>query len=422
MPRRPAGSVVRRAGVRYARVTLHREPKVSGRSPRAEVLITRADGPVTEAYAVAFARRAQARYDDGTWTPATRAAAAPSGDVTCSAWVARWCAAQAYSTAATDAARVAHYLDGSRLGALPVRAVTPQDVAAWLQHARSTPSRRKTPPAERTVRNAYDVLRRALARAVFDGLLLQDPCAVLPSEITPRAVDARPERRRGYRLTRADVLQLLGDPGIEDDRAVLYHLLLLTGARLGEAVALRWCDLSHRKPLQGVVLAEQYDPKTHQRRATKTRAVREVPCHPELEVVLAWWRATWPTWYGREASPVDLIVPARAHRSVPSVGSYRRQSAVWRDLQRDLTGAGLAGHRVHDLRHTFASLCADAGMAEHIAARWTHTAAGGSARSLYVVPSWDRQCAEMLKLDLRSGLADRVRGECTGERVSAERA
>jgi hypothetical protein len=49
---------------------------------------------------------------------------------------------------------------------------------------------------------------------------------VLPSEITPRAEDAHPERRRGYRLARADAEQLLGDPGVEDDRAVLYHLLL----------------------------------------------------------------------------------------------------------------------------------------------------------------------------------------------------
>ena len=419
MPRRPQGSVILRAGVRYARVTLHREPAQHGRSPRAEVRITRTEGPITAAYALAFARRTQALYDAGQWSPPS---AAPPPGATVAEWVARGCAAQSYTTAAAEARRVALYLEGSRLGAQPVRTVTPRDVAAWLDAVRARRTRYGRPPAERTVRNAYDVLRRALARAVFDGLLSQDPCAVLPGEVLPAAEDARPERRRGYRLSRADAEQLLADPGIEEDRAVLYHLLLLTGARLGEAAGLRWCDLSPREPLDAVVLAEQVDGRTGERRATKTRAVREVPLHPVLGAVLTAWHARWGTWYGREPRPADLVVPARGHRAVPSVGSARRQSAVWRDLQRDLTGAGLPEHRVHDLRHTFASLCADAGMAESIASRWTHTAAGGSARDAYVAPSWQRQCAEMLRLEVRSPLGERLAGERRGERVEAESA
>jgi integrase len=417
MPRRPQGSVVLRAGVRYARITLHREPPQHGRSPRAEVRIVRPEGAVTDSYALAFARRTQALYDAGRWAP-DRPDAAPAPGITVAAWVARWCAAQDYTTAEGDAARVARYLDGTRLGSLEVRAVTPRDVAGWITEARTRRTRYGTPPAERTVRNAYDVLRRALSRAVFDGLLSADPCAVIPSELTPGAEDAHPERRRGYRLARADAEQLLSDPGVEDDRAVLYHLLLLTGARLGEAAGLRWCDISPREPLAAVILAEQVDGRTGARRATKTRTVREVPLHPVLATVLAWWREGWSSWYGREPGALDLIVPARRHRAVPSLGSARRQSAVWRELQRDLEGAGLPVHRVHDLRHTFASLCADAGMAESIAARWTHAAGGGSAREAYVAPAWSRQCAEMLRLTVRSGLAERATGERRGERCT----
>lgn len=401
-----------RDGVRYARITLHREPKVAGRSPRAEVRITRSEGTITAAYAKAFAHRTQALYDAGQWAPPT---AAPPSGVTVAQWVARWCGAQAYTTAKGDAARIAHYLDATRLGAMPVRDVTPRDVAAWIEQARTRRTRFGRAPAERTIRNAFDVLRRALARAVFDGLLAADPCAVIPSELTPSATDARPERRRGYRMTRAEVEQLLGLEAVEPDRAVLYHLLLLTGARLGEAAGLRWCDISPRAPLAAVVLAEQVDGRTGERRATKTRAVREVPLHPVLGEVLAWWREAWTTWFGRTPIPLDLIVPTRAHRSVPSVGGPRRQSAVWRELQADLAAAGVGLHRVHDLRHTFASLCADAEMSESIAARWTHTPAGGSARSAYVAPSWARQCGEMLRLEVRSGLAERVAGEDRGE-------
>jgi integrase len=97
------------------------------------------------------------------------------------------------------------------------------------------------------------------------------------------------------------------------------------------------------------------------------------------------------------------------------VGKVHRQAAVYRCFQADLTGSGLAGHRVHDLRHTFVSLCADAGMAADVATRWTHTAGGASARQLYLVPSWERQAAEMLRLviDLRGPWtnADEPEGE-----------
>ncbi len=410
MPRPRTGGVALRDGHWYARITLHREPSKGGRAPRVEQRVEHPDGkPVTEAFARGWALRWQARYDAGTWLP--HGDAAPALTTTVETWVDRWCARQTYTTAAQDRARVLRYLKGSALAAKPVREVTPRDVAAWLAHARRTPSRRETLPAERTVRNAYDVLRRALAGAVFEGLLAQDPCAVLPSDVTPRAVDAHPERRRDYRLTRAEVEALLGDDATPDDRLVLYHLLLLTGARLGEATALRWCDVSPREPLAAVLIAEQYDPKRKRRRATKTLAVKEVPCHPELAAVLAWWRASWPRWYGRTAEAHDLIVPARKHRATASVGGSRRQAAVWRELQSDLAGCAIAPRRVHDLRHTFVSLCADAGCAPEVASRWTHAPASTGARHLYLTPSWDRACAEMLKVTVRSSLAARVRGD-----------
>lgn len=418
MGRRRTGGVLLRDGVWYARVTLSREPKRGDRHPRAEVRVPDRPGrATTEAVARTHAAHVQALYDAGQWEPESIAAreAPTTGATTTSKWVETWCATQTYTTASQDAKRVAHYLNGSALGAMPVARVTPRDVAAWLAHARATPSARGTAPAERTVRNAYDVIRRALAGAVFAGHLVASPCAVLPSEVTPRNEDAHPERRRAYRLTRGELEALLSDDGTPDDRLVLYHLLALTGARLGELTALRWCDVADREPLRGVVLAEQFDPKRKVRRATKTLAVREVPLHPTLAAVLAWWEEQWPRWYGREAQPVDHIVPARAHRLVPSVGGPRRQPAVWRDLQNDLAGCGIAARRVHDIRHTFVSLCADAGMAADVVTRWTHTATGGSARALYLVPSWVRQCAEMLKLEVRSGLVARIAARDMGE-------
>ena len=99
-----------------------------------------------------------------------------------------------------------------------------------------------------------------------------------------------------------------------------------------------------------------------------------------------------------------LVVPARGSSgrrgAASGIGGPLWQQDIHRALQRDLTACCLPPHRVHDLRHTFVSLCADAGMAADVATRWTHAPTSTSARHLYLVPSWARQCAEMLKLQV----------------------
>lgn len=409
------GSAILRDGRWYARITLHREPLRGGRRPRHEQLVTRDDGrPVTESHARTYATRLQGRYDAGTWQPERATAlVTPAPTLTVRSWVTTWLDRQTYREVEKDRGRLTVYLDGTAFAALALRAVTPRDVAAWLDVIRAKTTTRGKTPAPRTVRNALDPVARALRAAVFAGHLTTDPCAVLPPEVRPKSVDRDPTKRRGMRLTRTEAETLLGDDGTPDDRLVLYHLLLLSGARLGEAVALRWCDVSPDAPLDRIVIAEQWHQRLKARTTTKTTALREVPCHPLLARVLAWWRASWPRWYGRAAESTDLVVPARAHRSRASVGGVRRQASVWRELQSDLGACGLTSHRVHDLRHTFVSLCADAGMAGDVVSRWTHTPGGASARHLYLVPSWPRQCEEMRRLvltprDLTLGVGESV--------------
>ena len=325
----------------------------------------------------------------------------PAATSTGGEWVDDWLSRQTYTEAVKDRRRVAVWLPRTRLATLPVSAVTPRDIAAWLLELRGMKGRTDKPPAPRSLRNVADPVARALRGAVFLGHLAADPFAVLPTELRPQAIDADPTARSRRRLSRAAIETLLSDAATPDDRRVFYALLSLTGVRMSEGGALRWCDLAPDTPLPRVVIAEQWHQRLKERRGTKTGEAREVPLHPLLGTILAWWKATgWSAWYGREPTPADLIVPARAHRLQRTVGAVRRQAAVYRCFQADLTGGGTAAHRVHDLRHTFVSLCADAGIAADVATRWTHTAGGGSARSLYLVPSWSRQCAEMLKLTL----------------------
>lgn len=423
MARPRTGSAVHRKGRWYARITLTREPKgADGRSPRLEHPVTREGQPVAgtaradEAYAKRYAHRLQERYDEGSWAPDVRVPAAPppSAETTVASWCDDWLSKQTYPEAAKDRRRTVAALaltgpDGWTLGTLPVSKVDPQHIARWLDLVRGRKTARaKTAPAPRTVRNTLDPVARALRGAVFHRLLVQDPTAVLPSDIRPQAIDADPIARRDYRMPRAEVEVLLGEPSIEPRWMVTWFVLLLTGARVSEAVALRWCDLLDEEVplLRRVSIARQIHHRTREVTALKTENCREVPEHPLLRVVLDWWAGDgWLAEYGIAPTPTDFLVPVRAgtgRRRGTRVGAGGPlwQQAVWDALQRDLEACGIKAHRIHDLRHTLASLCADAGMEENVAARWTHAPSSQTARHLYAVPSWERQCTEMRKLKL----------------------
>ncbi len=422
MARPRTGQCTYRRGRWIARVLLHREPRTaSGEYRVAQVDVTRGGQPVTgkgpadKSYARRYAQGLQGRYDEGLWSPARDVSDAASSTspastgsaMTVGAWVKRWLGEQTYSEAERDLARVEAYLPRCALGSTELAKVTPRDVARFVAELRALPSpKTEKPPAPRTVRNIYDVVRRALKAAVFEGMLASDPTTSLPSAARPRVVDAKPEARAGYRLGLEQVVAML--------RAstwrwrVLWTLLVFTGARLGEALALRWRDIVADAPLRRVVIARQVHHRTREITATKTRELRCVPEHPSLRAALdAWRRDGWPAEYGREPTEDDLILPARGKPgrrwgAADGSGGPLWAQDVYRALQRDLKAALVPGHRVHDLRHTFASLCADAGMRENVAARWTHTPGGASARHLYALPSWAAQCAEMmlLRLDL----------------------
>lgn len=413
MGRQRTGQVAYVRGRWVARVLLHRDPRAPNGRPRyAEVAALR-DGaeingetPEAKVHALRYAARLQDRYDENTWTlPGREAPVSRATQV--GPWVKDWLSRQRYPEAPRDLERVALWLDKTPLFRdLAVGKVTPRDVAAWLRRVRSTTTRTGKPPAPRTVRNVADPVARALRAAVFEGLLASDPFAVLPTEVRPKAVDADPMARRGYRLSRAEVETLLGEPSVEPRWAVMWRLLLLTGMRVSEAIALRWDDLLDESPLRRVVVRRQVHHRTRELVPLKTKDSRETPEHPLLREVLDWWRDVgWPEEYGRTPRREELVVPCRGQAGRPWGAADGPGGPIWsqdvhRALQRDLLACGIRAHRVHDFRHTLASLCADAGMHEHVAARWTHAPTGQTARHLYSMPAWSRQCDEMLKLTL----------------------
>lgn len=423
MARPRTGQVAYVRGRWVARVTLHKEPRETGKRARAFELEAEHEGaPITSESAEArgraqrFAALKQMLYDVGEWSPtrAQRAApasapAAPSRESTVGQWVTRWLGGQDYREAGRDLERVTQWLDRTPgFRDTPLGALTPQLGAAWFDALRALPTAKHKLPAPRTVRNVVDPVGRALRAAVFEGLLAADPFATIPSERRPKAVDADPTRRALYRMSAAEVETLLGEPSIASRWLVMWHLLVLTGMRVSEAIALRWSDIVEDRPglLRRIRVSRQIHARTREVAPTKTGDTREVPEHPLLRSVLDWWKgAGWREEYNREPSPADLVVPNRGEGGRPwgtakGTGGPQWSQDVYRALHRDLTACGIDAHRVHDFRHTFASLCADAGMAEEVASIWTHTPSKKNARDLYRSPAWPRQSAEMRKLEL----------------------
>lgn len=117
-------------------------------------------------------------------------------------------------------------------------------------------------------------------------------------------------------------------------------LLLLTGARKGEALAVRWCDVNFDKRVWTVP------------RSKNGRSRRIVLNDSAVETVLA---------AGSVAERFGLAVGGDAYvfQNPRTQSCYQSFYAAWY-VARD--AAGLEDVRIHDLRHTFASLLVNKGV------------------------------------------------------------
>jgi integrase len=225
------------------------------------------------------------------------------------------------------------------LGKTKLAALTPQKIdAAYGELLRRGLSRR-------SVEQCHTVLHGALEKAVMWGLVGRNACAA----VTP----PRPERSEMKTLSEDQVRRLF-EASSNDRLHALWVLLATTGPRLGEAIGLRWQDidfasrtLTIRRALQrqrgaGLVFVE---PKTRYSRrsiALPDGTVAALQIHRKrqleerLQVGAAWQDQdlVFCRWDGGPLEPSGL-----AQR-----------------FDRLLRLAGLPDIRVHDLRHTAASL------------------------------------------------------------------
>lgn len=390
---KPKGS-----GVWYVALTLRSRKRWTERVPPHP-----SGRPITERQADAYKVELVRMYEAGEWDPERPAAPAPPPVPTLAEYAVAWAAGLTHTSGDNDRNRVEHHLVGTALGAMRLDAVSPPDVAAWVNELRAKASPRGGTLASSTVRSIHSTLHRCLGQAVFEGLLTFNP-AVLPRGKLPKIRDKVPGARRTWGFERDEVVEFISDVHIPMVRRVIYGLLFFGGPRASEMLVLRWSDyLPTAQPL-GRLTAERAMKETRPTRdqkaerfegETKTGAVKLIPVHPTLAGMLAEWKLSgWAKLCGRVPREDDLIVPTRK-------GTARHRENVHHALRGDCTRLGIRPRRLHGARRTFISLAVEDGARESAVKQITHPVPEGTERESflkYLDTHWRVLCAEMVKL------------------------
>jgi integrase len=179
-----------------------------------------------------------------------------------------------------------------------------------------------------------------------------NPCEVIDLPALPASTEIR-----YLTMSQVEALASAAVPGEHQqlDRA-LYLTAAMTGLRQGELIALRWQDIAWEdrrvRVVRNHVLGQFDTPKSR-------RSARSVPLSSNLATELRKWQQAT-----RWRAP-DALVFAE-----PASGDVLRRGALMRRYRRALKAAEIDPHRFHDLRHTFGTAMAAAGVPMRTLQEW----------------------------------------------------
>jgi len=237
------------------------------------------------------------------------------------------------------------------LGQKPLQQLTPPMLNALYGKLAKDPPDRKGLSAK-TVSYIHSTLHKVLADAVDAGLLGKNVAA--------GAKPPRPARRAtgGIQAWEPDELAAFLTHVRGTRLEAIWRLSAMTGMRRGEVLGLRWCDLdldAARLSVRQALVAVGYDvikstPKSHSARVIDLDAETVVQLRAHRERQLA-ERAEW----GVDYEDHDLAVAKEN-------GEPIHPHTFSQSFERLIEKAGLRTIRLHDLRHTHATLALKAGV------------------------------------------------------------
>jgi integrase len=274
-----------------------------------------------------------------------------------------------------------------RIGNVKLQALTPLDLERFYRELAETGGRQGGPLAAKTIRNTHTVLRKAFADAERLGLILRNPAAT-----------ARPPtvHQKEQKTWTSEQLRGFLDAVAGDRLLALYVLLATTGMRRGEALGVRWSDLD--LDAGEVHIVQTLASVRHQLVFTtpKTkRSRRQVYLDDQTVRLLRAHRAkqrqerlvAGPAWDGEH----DLVF-------TDEIGQPLDPEWVSRDFRRKVRNTTLDDIRLHDLRHTYATIALKAGVHPKVVSERLGHATVGITLDLYshVTPAIGRDAADLV--------------------------
>lgn len=246
------------------------------------------------------------------------------------------------------------------LGDEPLRDLTPGRIAKFYDLLRTSGRRRQSEDgpkglSESSVHHVHVALSAAMTYAVESGALRTSPVAALPRSARPKVNSSqRPEMT----VWSAEECRGFLASAIDDRLAPVFDLALNTGMRRGELVGLRWADVDldgsmiavRRNRVVVGYAAEEGTPKGNRARTididTGTVAVLKAHRKRQLEERLA---------VGGAWTETGLVFTRENGTAL------HPQTLLWH-LRKLSKAAGVPAIRLHDLRHTHATLGLAAGV------------------------------------------------------------
>lgn len=223
-------------------------------------------------------------------------------------------------------------------GAFEVRRISKPVVEEWA-------AKRSEQVSARTFNHERETINRILAHAVRDGLLLENPAAVVKKRKVRQAPPDIPTKEQF-----ATLIQTLRNGRADSlPAADLCELIAYSGCRLNEANCVRWGDVSFEQKRFVVTGGET---------GTKNHEFRVVPLFPALEKFL-------------QRKLAELPVPPESSECIAGIKSAKKA------MMAACRKAGLPNFTHHHLRHFFCSNAIEAGIDFKAIAGWLGHKDGG---------------------------------------------
>ncbi len=237
------------------------------------------------------------------------------------------------------------------IGSRPLQQITPLMLNALYSKLQAEGSG-NGPLSAKTVRYIHTTIHKSLEDAVDGG--------VLAKNVAERAKPPRPGRRASGKVGSWESLELAQFlESVHGSRlGAVWRLAAMTGMRRGEILGLRWSDVdlgAARLSVRQAVVAVAYEviestPKSHNARVIDLDRETVEMLHAYREQQ----RAEQHEW-GAEYEDRDLVV-AKENGSPIHPHSFSQM------FERLIQRAGVRTIRLHDLRHTHATLALKAGV------------------------------------------------------------